>query len=274
MKDNIWSGLKMNPKDGDASGGLFGWIGDLGSSEGDQGSQVESGAQEGQYTDSRPIEPGGKKSRGPSMLKWVIFILVIAYMLLSYFRVPILTRLGEYLIVRQPLEKADLIVCMEGKPVELGLAAAEVYKRGFAPEIFIPEEEPPDGNEVLRARGVHYPEKSELLIMMLRGLGVPRSACITSDSPIGSILKEAQLVRDLAKSKDYHSLIIVTSPSQARSTWLIFKHVFRKDDVKIIMTPSRYSNFKADNWWKTGKYVNEVIIECHKLIYYTAKYLW
>ncbi len=274
MKGKIWSGLRMNPKDGEGSGGLSSWIGDLGSSEEDQDSKAEGGAQEGQYVDSRPIEPGSKKSGGPSILKWIIFILVIAYMLLSYFRVPILTRLGEYLIVQQPLEKADLIVCMEGKPVELGLAAAEVYKRGFAPEIFIPREEPPDGNEVLRARGVHYPEKSELLIMMLRGLGVPRSACITSDLPIGSALKEAQLVRDLAEAKGYHSLIIVTSPAQARSTWLIFKHVFRKGDVKIIMTPSRYSNFKADNWWKTGKYVNEVIIECHRIIYYTVKYLW
>ncbi len=274
MKGKIWSGLRMSPKDGKGSEGLSSWIGDLGSSEEDQANKVGRETQEGQYADSRPIEPGSKKSGGPSILKWIIFILVIAYMLLSYFRVPILTRLGEYLIVQQPLEKADLIVCMEGKPVELGLAAAEVYKRGFAPEIFIPREEPPDGNEVLKARGVHFPEKSELLIMMLRGLGVPRSACIISDLPIGSVLKEAQLVRDLAEAKGYHALIIVTSPAQARSTWLIFKHVFRQGDVKIIMTPSRYTNFKADNWWKTGKYVNEVIIEYHRLIYYTAKYLW
>jgi uncharacterized SAM-binding protein YcdF (DUF218 family) len=274
MKGKIWSGLKMNQRNGQESGGLSSWIGDLGPSGEEQGDKVEGRAQEGQYVDSRPIEPEGKKPGRPSILKWIIFLVLIAYMLLSYFHVPILTRLGEYLIVQQPLKKADLIVCMEGKPVELGLAAAEVYKRGFAPKIFIPKEEPPDGNEVLKARGVHYPEESELLIMMLRGLGVPRSACITSDHPVGSALKEAQLVRDLAKAKEYHSIIIVTSPAQTRCTWLIFKHVFAKDEVKIIMTPSRYTNFKADNWWKTGKYVNEVIIEYQRLIYYTVKYLW
>ncbi len=264
----------MNPRDGQGRGGLSGWIGDLGFSGEDKAERVEGGAEREPYADSRPIEPGGKKPGRPSILKWVIFLLLIVYMLLSYFRVPILTRLGEYLVVEQPLKKADVIVCMAGKPVERGLAAAEVYKRGFAPEIYIPRREPPDGEEVLRARGVHYPEESELLIMMLSGLGVPRSACITSDQSVGSVLKTAQLVRERAVAKGYRSIIVVTSPVRTRCTGLIFKNVFAKDEMEIIMTPSRYSHFKADDWWKTGRYLNEVISEYQWLVYYTVKFLW
>ncbi|MFH1243935.1 MAG: YdcF family protein, partial [Pseudomonadota bacterium] len=168
----------------------------------------------------------------------------------------------------------DLIVCMAGRPVGQGLAAAEVYKMGYAPKIFIPREEPPDGDEVLKARGVHYPHESELLIEMLQGLGVPRSACITSDHPASSSLEEAKMVRELAARKGYHSIIVVTSPAQTRCTRVIFKNVFDKDDLKIIMTPSRYTNFKAGDWWRTDKYLKEVIIEYQKLIYYTLKGLW
>lgn len=273
MKRKTWSGLKTNPKNDQDLGGLLGWMGKQASSAETQGETVEGGTEGGPHTDSRPIEPVGRKLGGPSILRWVIFLLLIGYMLLFYFRVPILTRLGGYLIVQQPLKKADLIVCMPGRPIERGLAAAEVFKRGFAPKIFVPAEGPPDGNEVLKERGINYPEESDLLIMMLHGLGVPRSACITADHPVGSAFEEAQMVRDLAVSKGYRSFIIVTSPAQTRCTWLIFKKAFEKEDVKIIMVPSGYSNFKADDWWKRGKYVKEVIVEYQKLIYYTVKYL-
>jgi len=39
----------------------------------------------------------------------------------------------------------------------------------------------------------------------------------------------------------------------------------------IMMMPSQYTDFRPDNWWKKEKYVNEVIIEYQKLIYYTLK---
>lgn len=274
MKGKIWSREKMNPGNRRESGGPSSWIGGLGSPGEDKGEKVEDRAETRQYTDSRPIEPGGRKLGRPSILRWVIFLVLIAYMLLSYFRVPIFTRLGEYLIVQQPLKKADLIVCMAGRPVERGLAAAEIYKKGFAPRIFIPKQQPPDGYEVLRERGIHYPEESNLLIMMLHGLGVPRSVCIRSDHPVGNAIEGAKLVRDFARAKGFHSLIIVTSPAQTRCTRFIFKKVFEKDDVEIIITPSPYTNFKAGDWWKKGRYLKEVIIEYQKLIYYTVKYLW
>ncbi len=274
MKSKTWSGLITTIKEGQQRRGLPSWMGDKGPSEEGQDKKIQGEAHGGAYADGRPIEPGGKKPGGPSILRWIIFLLLIAYVLISYFRVPLLTHLGEYLVVQDPLKKADLIVCMAGRPVERGLAAAEVYKGGYAPKILIPREEPPEGDEVLKARGIHYPHETELLIEMLQGLGVPRSACITSDHPASSCLEEAKMVKELAVREGYHSIIVVTSPAQTRSTRVIFKNVFDEDDFKIIMTPSRYTNFKADNWWMTDKYLKEVITEYQKLIYYTLKGLW
>jgi hypothetical protein len=48
--------------------------------------------------------------------------------------------------------------------------------------------------------------------------------------------------------------------------------VFEKDEMVIMMMPSKYTDFRPDGWWKKGKYVNEVLIEYQKLVYYTLKY--
>ena len=223
---------------------------------------------------NRPIEPKSTRFRGHSIVKWIFFILVITYMVISYYRVPILTALGNYLIVEHPLKKADLIVCTPGSPLEQSLMAAELYKRGLAPRIFIPEETPPDGLEILKAQGGRYPETSGLFIAALKSLNVPESAFLIGKLTVDSIQEEAEEVREMVINESYGSIIIVTSPSRARRTYLIFEKVFEGEKLEIMISPSRYSDLKADNWWQRDKYVNEVVFEFQKLVYHTIKNLW
>ena len=88
-----------------------------------------------------------------------------------------------------------------------------------------------------------------------------------------STLAEAEVIRDVAAEKGYRSIILVTSPMHTRRSWLTFRKVFEDEKVDFIMAPSRYTEFRPEDWWKTRKYVKEVIIEYQKLIYYTIKYL-
>jgi uncharacterized SAM-binding protein YcdF (DUF218 family) len=225
------------------------------------------------FPDSGPIEPKRKKIGKPGLLKWLFFLFVILYVLLSYFHGPILTRLGRYLIVTHPPEKSDLIVCLAGGNVERGLAAADAYKKGLAPRIFMAMEELPDGYELLKEKGINYPASVDLLLMILEGVGVPRAAFLTSDRPVKSTFDEAEAVRELVKKNGYRSLIIITSPTHSRRAWLTYRKVFEKEDVRIQMLPSRYSKFKPEDWWENRRYVRDVIIEYEKLIYYVLKEL-
>jgi uncharacterized SAM-binding protein YcdF (DUF218 family) len=267
-----WSGLRLNPEKGKEPNGLAGWMGEEDPAAEYREDKPEDNGQTEFYTDNRPIEPEQRKPSRPSIFKWVIFVLLIGYTLLSYYHAPILSRIGSYLVVEHPLKKADLIVCLMGSSVERGLAAAEVYKRGLGAGVFFGREEFPEGTEVLKQRGIHFPESRDLLKMMLQGLGVPGTACLTSERFVGNTYEEAQEVRAFAQERGYSSLIVVTSPIHTRRAWLTYKKVFEKDDVKIMMLPSRYTNFKSDGWWKTRKYLKEVAIEYQKLAYYTVKY--
>jgi uncharacterized SAM-binding protein YcdF (DUF218 family) len=193
-------------------------------------------------------------------------------MILSAFHAPILTRLGKYLVVEHPLKKSDLIVCLSGSSIERGLEAAELYQKGLAPSIFVTREEPPVGYEVLRKKGGHYPEERSLVVGLLHGLGVPRSACLSSDRFVSSTFDEAKLLWDITQERGYRSLIVVTSPTHTRRAWLTFQKVFEKGNVSIAMKPSRYSHFRSHDWWKTRKYGRAVIYEYQKLLYYALKY--
>ena len=229
---------------------------------------------DGTIPDTGPIEPKGTKIGTPNLLKWLFFLLVIIYSLLAYYHAPILKYLGSYLIVKHQAQKSDLIVCLAGRNVERGLAAADAYQKKLASRIFMTREELPDGHESLREKGIIYPESADLLTMILTKMGVPGSAILISDRPAKSTFDEAKIVKDLVKEKGFRSLILVTSPVHTRRAWLTYRKLFEKDDIRILVFPSPYSKFNPENWWKERKYVREVIIEYEKLIYYVLKHLW
>ena len=225
----------------------------------------------GKIPDANPIEPGSSPSTRLSFFKWVLFIVVFIYVLLSYFHGPILTQLGKYLVVQHPLAKSDLIVCLAGGDVERGLASADLFARGLAPRVFIARGPIPDGLEMLKQKGIAYPEGIDLVAMILRGLGVPDSAVIRCDQPVESTFEEAERVGALIQDKKYRSLILVTSPTHSRRAWLTFRKAIPDKELRITVLPTPYSKFSAEDWWKARKYVREVVMEYQKLIYYKAK---
>jgi len=227
---------------------------------------------ENTFPDMEPVEPEGKGIKRQNLLKWAFFLLAVIYILLSYFHAPILMRMGRYLIVEHDPRKSDLIVCLAGGNIERGLAAAEAYEKGFAPHIYISKEESPDGYELLKGRGVNYPESIDLLIILLKELRVPRSAILMSDGVVKSTWEEAMAIRELVEREGFRSLMVITSPTHSRRAWLTFRNVFKDLGVRILMIPSKYSGFKPEDWWKKRRYVRHVIIEYEKLIFYTFKY--
>ncbi|MBW2205871.1 MAG: YdcF family protein [Deltaproteobacteria bacterium] len=221
-----------------------------------------------------PIAPEGEKSASLSYLKVIIFLFIIIYGLISHFHAPLLTYLGEYLVLKQTPQKSDLIVCLAGGNVERGIGAAEAYHKGFAPRILLTMEDPPDGYRLLEERGLHYPESVDLLAALLKDLGVPESAIIVNRQPVTTTFEEAHLVRRVVDNKKYRSLILITSPTHTRRAWLTFKKIFEGTPVRVLVLSTPYSEFNPKDWWMHRKYLREVVIEYQKLIFYTVKYLW
>ena len=218
-----------------------------------------------------PIEPEGSSQSGISVIKWLPILIILIYFGLSYFRIPVLTAIGQYLVVSYPPEKSDLIVCLGGNNVERGLATAEAYKMGLAPKIYIVREELPDGYRELKQRGIQYPESIDLLVMILKGLGVPEEAVIRGDVQSRSTWEEAELVKALAERMNYKSIILITSPTHTRRTYLSFRKIMGEKEYRLFIVPSPYSEFKPDTWWQSRRHAREVLFEYQKLLHYALK---
>lgn len=221
--------------------------------------------------DTGPIGTGNTAGSRGKVLRRIAFAVVLLYVLIAVFHVRILTSLGRFLVVEQTPSKSDLIVCLAGGNIERGLGAAELYRKGFAPRIFISPEEPPDGLDLLREKGIEYPQTIDLFITLLQKLDVPRSAILKGDGFSGSTIAEARMVGDLMMRENYHSLILVTSPSHSRRAYLTFKKVLEDQKIRVQVFPTPYSNFRAEEWWRHRKYMREVILEYQKLVYYYLK---
>ena len=223
-------------------------------------------------TNPDPIEPEKNVALKISILKFLLFLFVVVYFLLSYFHASIFIQIGKYLILEHPPEKSDLIICLAGGNIERGLATADAYNAGWASSVFISRERVPDGFELLKEKGVEYPESIDLMGRLLANLGVPESSIIKGEVPVNSTLGEASVIRDEIEKRGYKSAIVITSPQHTRRSWIAYEKVFEGTDVKILMLASTYSGFRPDNWWKERQYMRDVIMEYQKLIYYVLKY--
>jgi uncharacterized SAM-binding protein YcdF (DUF218 family) len=237
----------------------------------DPDDEKESAPERYQTPENAPIEPESSHLKRFGF-KIFFFLIFSAYLIFNFFKVPILTQLGEYLVVQDRLEKADLIVCLAGNNVERGLATIDLYRQDWAPFIFLAREELVDGYETLKDRRLHYPETRDLLAALFKEADLPESAVIQAPGIAASTYDEAGLVRAWVKQKGLRSLIIVTSPTHCRRALLTFKKVLKDQNVKIMIIPSSYSRFNPQSWWKEHKYVREVVLEYEKLICYSVKY--
>jgi len=129
----------------------------------------------------------------------------------------------------------------------------------------------PDGYRELKQRGIQYPESIDLMVMILKGLGVPEEAVIKGEVPSRSTWEEAELVKALAERMNYRSIILITSPTHTRRTYLTFRKIMGEKESRLFIVPSAYSEFKPDTWWQSRRHVREVLLEYQKLLHYALK---
>ena len=110
--------------------------------------------------------------------------------------------------------------------------------------------------------------------MVLEASGVPPSACTAARRIVGSTRDEAELVRDVCKKAGYNAVIVVTSPTHTRRAGSIFRRVLDGTGVEVMVAASKYSEFRAADWWKTERFVEAVVLEYQKLFYELIRNLW
>ena len=175
--------------------------------------------------------------------------------------------LGAWLVVEDPLQKADAIIVLGGTMYERPLEAVDLHKAGWAPRIYLFRQVADFGEAQLMARGIPYLREVDIQVDVLRRLGVePQAIHVLNEA--GSTAEEGAQLIELAAREQFARLIIITSKQHTRRARLVMTRRLGGLGVQVIMRASRYDQSDVDRWWANRNTLRFTVFETQRLFGY------
>ena len=156
---------------------------------------------------------------------------------------------------------ADAIVVLAGGYAR-PFAAAELYKRGVGPELWLCRPKPEPIDDRVRSIGVHLPREEDTNRELLLKAGVPADKIHFYGREVMSTADEARsFAREFPTAGK--RILVVTSRFHARRSRLVFRRTLKDADVRVTASeelPAR--------WWKDKFLAQSVVMEVVKTVYY------
>ena len=176
-------------------------------------------------------------------------------------------RLGAWLVVADPLQKADAIVVLGGTMYERPMEAVELYKEGWAPRIYLVRQIADWGEALLVERNFQYTREVDLQIEVMGRLGVPREV-IGILAQANSTAQEADHVLALVTREKFSRVIVVTSKQHTRRARLVMNRKVNPAGVAVIVRASRFDRSDVDHWWTNRSTLRFTLFEIQRLLGY------
>lgn len=176
-------------------------------------------------------------------------------------------RLGRWLVVDDPLVKADVIYVLSGTRYERPLEAVDLFKAGWAPRVWLSTGVSDWGDIELRERGFKVPREADIQVNVMGQLGVPSSAIEVLEE-MDSTADEADALVIAARAHGWRRVIVVTSKQHTRRARMEMNRKLAGSGVTIIMRPSRYDRSNVDQWWQSRGTIRFTLFETQRLAAY------
>lgn len=162
----------------------------------------------------------------------------------------------------EPL-KSDAIVLLGSADYGRPVYAAELWRKGFAPEVWLSRQAVRPSVVLARRLGVAMPTEEEAFRAILLHEGVPKDRIRPYGWQVVSTYAEAKALREaLPAGKTF---IVVTSRYHARRSRMIFRRFFEPESVRVSATP--YEPFRRQ-WWRDKDLAAMSILEFVKTFFY------
>jgi uncharacterized SAM-binding protein YcdF (DUF218 family) len=196
-------------------------------------------------------------------------ILLLGIILIAALGPPILTGLADFLVVSNPLQKAQFIFVLNGDYNSRPFVAARLYREGYSPQIAIAISRS-DPGEAIGLRG----SDTYISIGLMEALGVPADRILILPFPGGvtSTYDEARALRSYLNAHPRQQILLVTSAFHTRrARWIIAKEL-EPLPVHLEVDPAPYLGFDQTDWWTTRTGWLDLGDEYIKLLYYLIRY--
>jgi uncharacterized SAM-binding protein YcdF (DUF218 family) len=175
----------------------------------------------------------------------------------------VLSVVGDYLVVQDKLEVADVIHVIAG-PDEYTDYAVQLYQQGYGKQIFFT-------GGWCREHGYYHGDHGRRRAV---AQGVPPEAIATDDSHVMSTYSEVIRLEEVIRQskRPIQSVISVSDPYHMRRARWTYRQVLG-DKIQLCMAPipSKLSVFKHV-WWQDSASRQMVKDEYLKILYYYARY--
>ena len=213
-------------------------------------------------------EADEKKTRKPLRRRW-FRVIFTAFLIVLLFGIsaplwapPLLQRYAMSFRVNDP-QKSDAICILLGDFRVRPLRAAELYLRGYAPQVLIAD----------------FPEdmfygslESQLAQIITERAGVPSENLIRIRGVVTSTEQEARFYRKYAQEHQLKSLLVVTSSFHTRRSRWIFEKVFAGSDIRLSFAAARQPYIDETNWHLSDEGLVTYFSETLKTLYYYMRY--
>ena len=165
---------------------------------------------------------------------------------------------GSWLVVEDPLEKAQAIVVLSGRMPLRALEAAKLYRNGYAPKIWLTRSTEPGA--MLGAMGISYTGEEAYNVQVLKHEGVPADAIQVLEPPIVNTADELEAVSAALTQEKDKTVIIVTTKVHTRRVRILW-HRLAKGRGQAIVRAASDDPFVPGRWWRTTGDALDVVRE-------------
>jgi uncharacterized SAM-binding protein YcdF (DUF218 family) len=167
-------------------------------------------------------------------------------------------RVGRWLVVEDPVDKARAIVVLSGRMPVRALEAAKLYRQGYAPEVWLTHTSEP--GESLKAMGISFEGEEVYSTRVLIHEGVPAGAIHVLEPPIVNTANEVRVISRALERENNRSVILVTSKPHTRRVRLLWRKLALPDCHAIVRAASD-DPFDPRHWWRSTGDALDVVRE-------------
>lgn len=165
---------------------------------------------------------------------------------------------GRWLIVEDPLEKADAVVILSGRMPMRAREAAALYREGWAPQVWVTRPAGPGAE--LGAMGIPYVGEAFYSQRVLIHLGVPADAIRVLEPDCANTAAEVDAVSQALERERGSSVILVTTKAHTRRV----RALWRKRAIpgmRCIVRAVRDDPYDGAHWWRSSSDALDVVRE-------------
>jgi uncharacterized SAM-binding protein YcdF (DUF218 family) len=196
-------------------------------------------------------------TRSSRFLKVVLGCLLLLALLAAF----CVWHVGRWLVVQDALQKAQAIVVLSGRMPVRALGAADLYRRGWAPQVWLTKSAEP--GRTLAELNIPYEGEEFYNTQVLVHQGVPADAIHVLANPIVDTADEIAEIAARLPADGTGGVIIVTSKVHTRRVRVLWRRLGRG---RAIVRAADEDPFEPDRWWRTSGEALDVVRECLGLL--------